>query len=71
MERTAVAKASDYKIITFQRKPGHWRANVTPIIQPATGRQGTTILGFVTSEDSSSEEGAVRAANQAIKELDA
>lgn len=67
-----MAKASDYKIITFQRKPGHWRANVTPIARPATatGRPGATILGFVTSEDSSSEEAAAIAANRAIKELD-
>jgi hypothetical protein len=66
---TAMAKASDYKIVTFQRKPGRWRANVTPIIQPATRRQGTTILGFVTTEDSGSEESAAIAADQAIKAL--
>jgi len=65
-----MARPSDYKIITFQRKPGHWRANVTPIVQPAASRKGTTILGFVTSEDSSSEESAALAANRAIKELD-
>jgi hypothetical protein len=29
-----------------------------------------TILGFVTTEDSGSEESAVIAANQAIKQLD-
>jgi hypothetical protein len=65
-----MAKASDYRIVTFQRKPGRWRANVTPIIQPATSKQGTTILGFVTTEDSGSEEGAAVAAVRAIKELD-
>jgi hypothetical protein len=63
---TAMAKASDYKIVTFQRKPGRWRANVTPINQPATRRQGSTILGFVTTEDSGSEESAAIAADQAI-----
>jgi hypothetical protein len=66
-----MAKASDYKIITFQRKPGQWRANVTPIVQPATATRGATLLGFVTSEDSNSEENAVIAANRAIKALDA
>lgn len=66
-----MAKASDYKIITFQRKPGQWRANVTPIVQPATVTRGATLLGFVTSEDSTSEESAVIAANRAIKALDA
>jgi hypothetical protein len=65
-----VAKASEYDIVIFQRKPGRWRANVTPISQPATRRQGRTILGFVTTEDSSSEESAAIAADQAIKELE-
>ncbi len=64
-----MAKASDYKIITFQRKPGRWRANVTPIVQTTT-RQGSTILGFVTTEDSNSEESAAIAADKAIKALD-
>jgi hypothetical protein len=68
---TAMAKASDYKIMTFQRKPGLWRANVTPIAIPAATRQGLTTLGFVTSEDSHSEESAIVAAGRAIKELDA
>jgi hypothetical protein len=65
-----MAKASDYKIITFQRKPGRWRANVTPIAKLAARRQGVTTLGFVTTEDSGSEESAAIAADQAIKELD-
>jgi hypothetical protein len=65
-----MAKATDYKVVTFQRKPGYWRANVTPVLQPAAPRQGTTILGFVTSEDCSSEEAAVVAANKAIRELE-
>jgi hypothetical protein len=65
-----MAKASDYKVITFQRKPGRWRADVTPIIHPATIRRGTTILGFVTTEDSGSEESAAIAADHAIRELE-
>jgi hypothetical protein len=65
-----MAKATDYKVVTFQRKPGYWRANVTPVLQPTATRLGTTILGFVTSEDCSSEEAAVMAANKAIKELE-
>jgi len=65
-----MAKRSDYRIITFQRKPGQWRANITPIVQPATITRGGAILGFVTAEDSSSEENAVLAADRAIRELD-
>ena len=25
-----MANISDYSIVTFERKPGHWRAAVTP-----------------------------------------
>jgi hypothetical protein len=70
-EGNIVAKASDYRIITFQRQPGLWRANMTPIVQPATITKGAAIRGFVTAEDSKSEEDAVLAANRAIRELDA
>jgi ABC-type sugar transport system substrate-binding protein len=65
-----VAKRHEYDIVIFQRKPGHWRASVTSIIELAARRHGKTTLGFVTTEDSSSEESAAIAADQAIKELD-
>ena len=67
---TAMAKASDYRIVTFQRKPGQWRANITPVVAPATITRGAAILGFVTTEDSGSEESAAIAADKAIKALD-
>ncbi|WKA29296.1 hypothetical protein [Bradyrhizobium roseum] len=69
-KRTAMAKTSDYRIVTFQRQPGLWRANMTPIVQPATITRGDAIRGFVTAEDSKSEEDAVIAAHRAIRELD-
>ena len=65
-----MAKVSDYRIITFQRQPGLWRANMTPIIQPPTITRGAAIRGFVTAEDSKSEDDALIAANRAIRELD-
>ena len=65
-----MAKPSDYRVVTFQRKPGQWRANITPIVQPATITRGAALLGFVTAQDCSSEEGAATAANRAIRELD-
>lgn len=70
LKRAAMAKTSDYRIVTFQRQPGLWRANMTPIVQPATITRGQAIRGFVTTEDSKSEEDAVIAANRAIRELD-
>ena len=64
-----MAKVSDYRIITFQRQPGLWRANMTPIVQPPTITRGAAIRGFVTAEDSKSEDDALIAANRAIREL--
>jgi len=69
-KRTAMAKASDYRIITFQRQPGLWRANMTPIGPPATIMRSAAIRGFVTAKDSKSEEDDIIAANRAIRELD-
>jgi len=55
----------------IQRKwPGHWRASITPIVQPAAATRGATIPEFVTTEESSSEEAAAIAADRAIRELD-
>ena len=50
--------------------PGHWRANITPIVQPAAPTRGATISGFVMTEESSSEEAAAIAAARAIRALD-
>jgi hypothetical protein len=69
-EGNTLAKASDYRIITFQRQPGLWRANMTPVVLPATITKGAALRGFVTAKDSKSEADAVIAANRAIKELD-
>ncbi len=64
-----MAQAPQFKITTFQRKPGLWRANIMPVSLPASARLGAATLGFVTDEDSSSEDDAVAAANRAIKKL--
>jgi hypothetical protein len=66
-----MAKASDYRFITFQRQPGLWRANMTPVVPPATIARGAALRGFMTAEDSKSAADAVLAANRTIRELDA
>jgi hypothetical protein len=65
-----MAQSSDHRIITFQRKPGHWRASIAPIVQPAAPTRGATMPGFVTTEESSSEEAAAIVAARAIRALD-
>jgi len=43
---------------------------MTPIVQPPMITRGAAIRGFVTAEDSKSEDDALIAANRAIRELD-
>ncbi|WP_283813676.1 MULTISPECIES: hypothetical protein [unclassified Bradyrhizobium] len=43
---------------------------MTPIVQSSTITRGAAIRGFVTAEDSKSEDDALIAANRAIRELD-
>ncbi len=59
---------TDYDIVTFQRKPGLWRASVTRK-GAWSASQGKIMLSFVTDEDADSERGAELAAHQAIKNL--
>lgn len=59
---------ADYEIVTFQRKPGLWRASVTR--KDAWNRiRGHVLLSFITTKDSESEEGAKKAAGDQIKDL--
>jgi hypothetical protein len=63
-----MANTSDYEVVTFQRVPGQWRANITRRTRGGA-KPGPALLGFVTKEDSDSEAGAQNAANEAIKNL--
>ncbi len=62
-----MADLSQFSILTFQRRPGLWRASISPkVTGPAI--KGT-MLGFVTEDDCDSEEAAETAAKRAIKKL--
>lgn len=65
----AMADASLFSILTFQRRPGLWRASVSPKVPMSMTIVGKTILGFVTEEDCESEEAAEMAARKAIRKL--
>ncbi len=64
----AMAKPSDFEIVTFQRKAGRWRASISPK-RALTTTQGKVMLSFVTDEDADSELDAVKAASEAIRSL--
>jgi hypothetical protein len=59
-----VAEISQYSIVTYERRPGHWRAAITPIRRSGTFIQGKTISSFVTPDDSVSESDAKFAAEK-------
>jgi len=64
-----MAAPATFSIVTFQRKPGHWRAAITPNDRSGIFILGITVASFVTQDDFPSEADANRAAEQLIKTL--
>jgi hypothetical protein len=64
-----MAHISDYFIVTYERKPGHWRAAVSPKILDRRGAPGKTVNSTVTPDDSVSESEANLAAAKLIRKL--
>jgi len=64
-----MADISQYSIVTYERRPGHWRAAITPIRRSGTLIQGKTISSIVTPDDSASESDAKFAAEKIIRKL--
>jgi hypothetical protein len=62
-------KLSDYLIVTFQRKPGVWRASIRPKMITGEFVPGVTVLTVVTPFDSASEADANHAAERLIMRL--
>jgi hypothetical protein len=64
-----VADLSQYSIITYERRPGYWRASVTPIRRPGAPNRGNAISSIVTPDDSASEADAQFAAEKMVRKL--
>ena len=64
-----MADISQYSIVTYERRPGHWRAAITPIRRSGTAVQGRTITSIVTPDDWASEPDAQFAAEKIIRKL--
>jgi hypothetical protein len=64
-----MAELSLFSIVTYERKPGHWRAAITPIRRSGTVIQGKTTSSIVTPDDFSSEADATFAAEKMIRKL--
>jgi hypothetical protein len=64
-----LAEISKFSIVTYERRPGYWRAAITPI-RPSSGFiQGKTTTSFVTPDDFDCESDAKAAAEKIIRKL--
>jgi hypothetical protein len=64
-----LAEISQYSIVTYERRPGLWRAAITPIRRPGAVTQGKTISSIVTPDDFLSEPDAKFAAEKMIRKI--
>jgi hypothetical protein len=64
-----MADKSQFSIVTYERRPGHWRAAVTPFAQSGLFIRGRMTSSIVTDDDSESETDAMLAAEKLIKSL--
>jgi hypothetical protein len=64
-----MADVSQYSIVTYERRPGHWRAAITPYAHSGLFIRGRTTTSFVTPDDSASEPDAKFAAEEIIRKL--
>jgi hypothetical protein len=64
-----MAQLSDYVIVTFQRKPGAWRAAIRPKVITGEVVPGVTVHTVVTPNDAASEALARHAAERLILRL--
>jgi hypothetical protein len=64
-----MADKSQYSIVTYERRPGNWRAAITPIRRSGTVIHSKTITSIVTPDDFESEPDAQFAAEKIIRKL--
>jgi hypothetical protein len=58
-----------FTIVTYERRPGHWRAAVTPVRRSGAMIGGCIVSSLVTPDDFSSEQEAKSAAEKIITRL--
>jgi hypothetical protein len=63
-----MAHISEFTIVVYQRKPGHWRAAITPKARTQSVVR-SEVLSVVTPDDSASESEAELAAQKLIRRL--
>jgi hypothetical protein len=64
-----LAEISHFSIVTYERRPGFWRAAMTPNQRSGIFVRGRTTFSVVTPDDFASESDARLAAEKIIKKL--
>jgi hypothetical protein len=64
-----MANISQFSVVTYEGRPGHWRAAIFPVRRAGIIIRGSTVLSFVTPDDLTSEQHAKFAAEQIIIKL--
>ena len=64
-----LAEISQFSIVTYERRPGLWRAAITPHRRTGTFMEGRTTFSVVTPDDFASELDAKFAAEKIIRKL--
>jgi hypothetical protein len=64
-----LAEISQFSIVTYERRPGYWRAAITPVERSGSAILGRTTSSFVTPDDFDSETAAKFAAEKIIRKL--
>jgi hypothetical protein len=64
-----MANVSEFSIVTYLRKPGHWRAAIIPRVRRIGSVGGERVRSVATPDDFASEAEAQLAAEQSIRKL--
>ena len=64
-----MANVSEFSIVTYLRKPGHWRAAIIPNVRIGECVGGERVRSVVTPDDFASEAEAQLAAEKLIRRI--
>lgn len=64
-----MAEISEFSIVTYERKPGQWRAAITRKVPSGIAAEANKVRSVVTPDDSASESDAQFAAQKLIRKL--
>jgi hypothetical protein len=64
-----MADITQFSIVTYERRPGYWRAAITPLKHSGIVIRGKTVTSMITPDDYESEPDATFAARRMIMNL--